>query len=322
MSNRPGRSLVRKIVGPILAVAAGLGLFWVVFGVAIPMYPLVSAKLTGHAPRCSWPQVFSTASDNRDLAIRMQTFRKEMQVTGEDGHLVKVRGAWGEFWLPKEGEQWGGADLLAYVMAERAWVAQKQPESIPSKGAVAVDCGAHVGTFTRFALDHGASKVIAIEPEPSNAECFRRNLDADIRAGRVVLVEKGAWSSPGKLKLAAGKRNSGTSTFVDPDQGAAEVEVDVDTLDSILGGLGITTVDYIKVDVQGAEADVLKGARELIARSGPRILLDADNRASDHLELPKAVQALRQDYRLSCGPCELGNDNRSLTPHTLFFQVP
>jgi FkbM family methyltransferase len=305
----------------ILAGVAGVGFYWLIFVVAMPLYPLVSAKLAGRAAQCSWPRVLSTASDNQDLALRMQNYRSAMRVVGEDGALVKVHGAWGDFWLPREGKQWGGADLLAYVMAERSWVAAHQPETIPRKGAIAVDCGAHVGTFTRFALDHGASKVIAIEPEPLNAECFRRNLEAEIKAGRVILVEKGAWSSPGKLKLAIGRRNSGTSTFVDPDLDAAEVEVDVDTLDAILEGAGITHVDYMKIDVQGAEVDVLKGARLTIARFSPRMLFDADNRPDDYIVIPQTVASLSRNYGVTCGPCEAGTDNRSLTPHTLFFQI-
>jgi FkbM family methyltransferase len=48
-------------------------------------------------------------------------------------------------------------------------------------GDVVIDVGGHLGTFTRFALDHGARQVVGLEPEPRNVACFRRTFDREIR---------------------------------------------------------------------------------------------------------------------------------------------
>jgi predicted RNA methylase len=58
-------------------------------------------------------------------------------------------------------------------------------------GAVVLDCGAHVGVYTRRALNEGAAKVIAIEPVPQTVECLRRTFRREIAEGRVVVYQKG-----------------------------------------------------------------------------------------------------------------------------------
>ena len=53
---------------------------------------------------------------------------------------------------------------------------------------VVIDVGAHLGTFTRIALRHGARLVVAVEPDPVNAACFERTFAPEIAGGRVRLA--------------------------------------------------------------------------------------------------------------------------------------
>ena len=47
-------------------------------------------------------------------------------------------------------------------------------------GDTVVDCGAHVGLFTKLALKQGADRVVAIEPDPANVACLESNLGPEI----------------------------------------------------------------------------------------------------------------------------------------------
>ena len=66
-----------------------------------------------------------------------------------------------------------------------------------------LDCGANVGTFTRKALQAGAKLVVAIELEPRNYSCLRRNFEREIRDGRVIVVTKGVWDKDDTLRFYA-----------------------------------------------------------------------------------------------------------------------
>ncbi len=125
------------------------------------------------------------------------------------------------------------------------------------KGDTVIDVGANIGTFTvmaaRKAGDSG--RVVAIEPEKKNLKFLRKNIRAN-GLENVIIVPKGAWSSKTRKKLflkGLGEhsllRRTGKSAYVKMDR-----------LDDILESLGIRNVDFIKMDVEGAESEVLKGA--------------------------------------------------------------
>jgi len=71
-------------------------------------------------------------------------------------------------------------------------------------GDIVLDCGAHVGVFTDIALRRGASKVVSIEPDPTNLECLRRNFPSEIASGRVIIVPKGVWNRDQIITLYIG----------------------------------------------------------------------------------------------------------------------
>lgn len=123
-----------------------------------------------------------------------------------------------------------------------------------------VDVGAHIGGFT-LPASKIAKKVVAIEPEPRNFSCLRENT-RDLR--NVIAVHKAAWKSKGvlelKLALSTTKHSLiGVSKPVD-----RSVKVQADSLDNILYDLGIEKVDFLKIDTEGAEPEVLEGARKTL----------------------------------------------------------
>ena len=194
-------------------------------------------------------------------------------------------------------------DALIYDLAE-------QKRNIYGHGVhpgdVVLDAGANIGVFTRKALWAGASKVIAIEPGPENLECLRRNFAAEIADGRVVLYPKGIWDKDDVLKLQVDPANSARDTFVTPIEGAQFIEAPLTTVDKMVVELRLTKVDFIKMDIEGAERKAIMGARNTIAKFRPRMALCIYHVKGDETMVPKLVHDAVPDYKVTktclCAP--------------------
>jgi len=143
---------------------------------------------------------------------------------------------------------------------------------------VVVDLGAHMGGYAVKAAkavgDEG--RVIAVEPEPGNLSFLRRNIELN-KLKNVTVVPKGVWSKKGYIKLYLSKQSLGHSIFP-PDiherfTGNC-VEIEVDTLDNILGELKVKSIDFIKMDIECSEIEALKGMEETL-KSGAKLAIGA-----------------------------------------------
>jgi len=95
------------------------------------------------------------------------------------------------------------------------------------------------------------------------------------------------------------------------------VQVPLTTIDKVVAELGLPRVDFIKMDVEGAEANALTGARETIQRFKPRLAIAAEHKHEDQFELPKVIRGIRGDYQMKCVEClEL---NGQIQPDVLIF---
>ncbi len=152
------------------------------------------------------------------------------------------------------------------------------------RGAVVFDVGANVGVMTLYFAKavgrHG--KVVSFEPNP---ECFRRLL-RNVRLNRLYWVtplQKAIGSQPGTLPLILPGLHL-VSTFVpkhaerwlkeDSTIPPNQVQVEVDTLDRLVGTSQIPVPDFIKIDVEGYELEVLQGSQQTIADHHPVLFIE------------------------------------------------
>jgi FkbM family methyltransferase len=145
-------------------------------------------------------------------------------------------------------------------------------QSLVGPGTTVIDVGANIGFFTvPFARWTGVNgRVIAIEPEARNVASLERRI-AHAGLGTVVeLVCAAAAERTGELRLAVTPAHPGDHHLA--ESGVPIVAV---TLDQLVAG-DTRTTSLVKIDVQGAEALVLAGARDLIARDRPAILVEID----------------------------------------------
>jgi FkbM family methyltransferase len=155
----------------------------------------------------------------------------------------------------------------------------------PKEGDIVVDIGAHMGRYTiPSAKSVGVSgKVIAVEAHPYNFGILQHNLKLN-KLTNVSALNRAVYSKKAYLKLYLPDEDLGytmhhslmtnyLSTKYNNEIERKFVEVEADTLDNLLKSSGITTVNWIKIDVEGAEYEVLKGAREILSTNKPISIL-------------------------------------------------
>lgn len=136
-------------------------------------------------------------------------------------------------------------------------------------GAVVFDVGAHAGYYTLiFSQAVGpAGRVVAFEPDPQNVGRLRRHLDLN-DAGNVTLVEAAVSDSDESGRFAPG-RDSYTGRL---DRHGA-IQVAAVTLDDLVEAGRVPPPALMKIDVEGAEMQVLAGCRRLLLSHRPTLLL-------------------------------------------------
>lgn len=143
------------------------------------------------------------------------------------------------------------------------------------QGDIVVDVGAHIGTFTLKALRTVGSSgfVVGVEPASKNFRLLSRNVAANSMQN-VAIFNVGLGGEPGRAELNLYKRGGENSVFKRETPPAAVEAIQIDTLDSIANRLSLSHVDFVKIDVEGFELEVLKGGKNVLARHHPSIAME------------------------------------------------
>jgi FkbM family methyltransferase len=129
----------------------------------------------------------------------------------------------------------------------------------PLSDVVLFDCGADIGTFSALVCSHTShvGRVIAFEPNPEVAEFMRRNLSQLQIPSEAITKAVSCFEGTGRLEVPE-YDHSDHARFLVPGNGTVEV-VTIDSLGVRGGNVAI------KIDVEGGELEVLKGAAETIS---------------------------------------------------------
>lgn len=154
------------------------------------------------------------------------------------------------------------------------------------KGGLFVDCGAFTGdTAEAFVRWSGGtcSKIIALEPDAENYKALRMRTDA--LACPVDTYPFGAWSQKDVLRFQG---EAGSSSTLGE---AGMIEVPVEALDNLIQ----QDVDFIKMDIEGAEMEALSGAQETIRRCHPALAIAAYHKAEDLITIPQYIKTFETE---------------------------
>ena len=166
-----------------------------------------------------------------------------------------------------------------YKVERIMWTGEYEPplmrflQTHQTEGWTCLDVGANVGAVALALAKHvgPAGKVYAFEPGPPNQQRLRRNLALNFSlAGRVEVLECGVGDSPGELWWAEEEGNPGNALL--SERGTHKIPVI--TLDAFLRQRSLPCVDFVKIDVEGMELQVMHGARQLLRSFYPALYFE------------------------------------------------
>lgn len=184
------------------------------------------------------------------------------------------------------------------IRRDRAFYERAMLEDIGprlSDAALVVDVGANIGNHTVFFAKVLGLRTLAVEPNPAALHLLRRNLALNAIEDRVELyaVALGARRVRGRM-LDDDPVNMGRARITAAGEAATEADAPVECLDDIVGS---RTVELLKIDVEGMEVQVLRGAARTLERCHPMLLAEAataeDLAALDTELRPRGYRRLR-----------------------------
>lgn len=159
-----------------------------------------------------------------------------------------------------------------------------------NRGGVVIDIGANIGAFSVYAAHFGAT-VYAIEPEPHNLTALKRNI-------QINHMEEKIYPCPYAISDYKGTaiiHDSGGGSSI-KDDGAFGAEVEVMPLDNFFNLYHINEVDVLKIDVEGAEIDIILGASKENLQKCKYITMEFDIRSGR--QMGEMVQKLSETHHV------------------------
>jgi FkbM family methyltransferase len=159
----------------------------------------------------------------------------------------------------------------------------------PDRPLKLMDCGAYTGDTLQKFIEHGfeVERAVLLEADIKNFEQMTNNL-ADC-SGFVRFVHGASWSSSGTLSIGGG---AGLASKISEGGGTLIPAYSVDDL------CREESINFLKMDVEGAEMDSLKGSRETIRRDRPFLALSAYHCPYDMMTIPLFIEELDLGYSI------------------------
>jgi len=163
----------------------------------------------------------------------------------------------------------------------------------PCPGEVFIDCGAFTGDtiyyFLRYNPDY--KYIVAFEPDTNNFNTLKKEYG---RYPGVTLINAGAYDKDGEVLFS--NKGDYTSRIVGEGDGDGDdyVRMPVKSIDN----LGLEKVSFIKMDIEGAEMNALKGAEKTILRDKPKLAICIYHSNEDMIRIAEYVHALVPEYAL------------------------
>jgi FkbM family methyltransferase len=138
-----------------------------------------------------------------------------------------------------------------------------------NKNSCCLDIGANIGNHS-CTFSNSFSKVYSFEPNPP----VRYVLQANTYGKNIEVIDCGLSNKAGTIHFKQNFSNLGASHIVD-NESASDISIDIDTLDSVVKERDISNVSFVKIDVEGHEAQVLAGGENFFKKEKPIIALEA-----------------------------------------------
>lgn len=156
-------------------------------------------------------------------------------------------------------------------------------KSMLDKEDVIIDAGANIGFYTMM-MAHSSveGQVHSFEPVPSNFAILKHNISKSNLAHRIVLNNSGLWHKKSTLNFSLDidmENNIGSFTAGKVDKAISKNECPVLTLDEYCKSF--QRLDFIKMDIEGAELSALNGGHKTIEKFRPQFLIEINRKACE-----------------------------------------
>lgn len=149
-----------------------------------------------------------------------------------------------------------------------------------------VDCGAYIGDTYEYVdklLNGKIKNYYMFEPDENNFEKIKKYL-----SDNVEIYKKGCWSKETTLQFT----NDGNSASKISDEGI--IKIPVTSLDEQLKNKEVT---FIKMDIEGAEIEALKGSKNIIQNQNPTLAICVYHKFMDIFDIPELIQSCNTNYK-------------------------
>lgn len=173
------------------------------------------------------------------------------------------------------------------------------PQVRPEGGDTIIDAGAWNGDtaiqFAGLCRKHG--HIYSMEPDTSNFKKLTDNIHQHGLTATVSPVQLGLWSDTCTLSFNCSCDNSMQYRI----DGTGTGQIPVTTLDDFVRERNLSRVDLIKMDIEGAEQEAIRGSESVIRTWRPRLQISVYHKHDDLWEIPLALYKMNPEYRFYLG---------------------
>ena len=234
------------------------------------------------------------------------------KILGEQTKIIdqageRINTAFMHFWLGRTRINRFGVDVEVFIqpraIMSQLFLSQYRFERKGTiigiePGDTVFDCGGCWGeTAVFFAyLAGNEGQVVSFEFIPSNLKIFRQNVDLNPNLrDRIQIIENPLWSTA-REKLYFSDNGPGSKLKTEPFDGMAGT-VEIATIDQVVKSKSLDKVDFVKMDIEGAELDALKGGESTIRKFKPKLAISLYHSLDDFCDIPAYLDSLNLGYQ-------------------------
>lgn len=136
-------------------------------------------------------------------------------------------------------------------------------------GDTVVDLGANLGIFTRFAYQSGATKILSFEPDRRYFEVLQKNAPPS-----ALLFRSAISNQLGKILFTEAEHLGGSNVLIDSSSSLTQYEVETYTVDHLFSAGYVESIDFLKVDIEGAEVLAFAGISDVNLKKIKKIAME------------------------------------------------
>jgi FkbM family methyltransferase len=224
------------------------------------------------------------------------------KITDVDSSFCKVRVKDKNIIVPKKVFQKGE---IAYAYQEIFTPCSKNPHSYENdilqvkKEDVVIDAGACEGFFTLCSLQKRAKKVYCFEPLNILCSSLKKTFASDIKKGKCFVIQKGLSDKVAQRRFSSQMQTISMSAFDNHGNGRVETI----TIDCFVKEKNLKKIDFIKMDIEGAEVDAIKGARLVLKHLKPKLSIAVYHNYKNAEILKNLILKINNSYQIKFSGC-------------------